>query len=200
MAPRTATSTRAWSTSGSTSCAARAIDAPPAGCTRLPRDVTPARPVQARRDRPSCRGRACRSLEQGPVQHVRPQPAHARERARRRPRHRHQTLRLPVVEHGLRQLHDRERRRGAPAESDRDLRRAQALGREDRDRVPASVRPALHDHPAVGAVRRALRQPSRRPGLHRDRAGERHAAHRRRRRRAHRLHVHRGSRRRASAA
>ena len=85
--------------------------------------------------------------------------------------------------------------RGPPARPDRHLRRAEARRREDRDRLQAGVRPRLHDHPAVGALRARLRQPAGEPDLHRERAGRRHAARGRRGRRAARLLLHRRRRR-----
>src|SRR5438445_90010 len=52
----------------------------------------------------------------------------------------------------------------------RDLRRAQAVRREDRDRLQPGLRHAVHHHPAVGAIWCALREPPCRSGLRRDRA------------------------------
>ena len=83
--------------------------------------------------------------------------------------------------------------RRAALRADRHLRRAQVRRREAGHRLQPGVRSAVHDRAALGALRRALRQPARRAGVHRERAA-RHGSERQRRRlgRA-RLHLHRGS-------
>ena len=87
--------------------------------------------------------------------------------------------------------------RGAPARiRSASTARSKVAGEKMVDRLQAGLRPAVHDHPAVGALRAALRQPARRPDLHREGARAAAAARRRRRRRAARLHLHRRPRRR----
>ena len=77
--------------------------------------------------------------------------------------------------------------RGRAVRADRHLRRPQVRRREDGDRLQAGLRPRLHDHPALRALRTGLREPAREPDLHRERARGLQAARRRRRRRAARL-------------
>ena len=54
-------------------------------------------------------------------------------------------------------------------EPHRHLRRIEIWRREARHRATTRFRDAVHDRAAVGALRRALRQPAGRPGLHRER-------------------------------
>ena len=108
-------------------------------------------------------GRARRAVEQGPVQHVRPQPAHAGERARLRARRRASSTSSSSPRAWSTATSRRaEVGRGPPARADRHLRRAQGRRREDRDRLQPGLRPPVHDRPALGALRAALRQPPRR--------------------------------------
>ena len=131
---------------------------------------------------------------------VRPLAAHARERARlvaRRGRSSASSSSRRSMVYG--NFKTPEVAEDHPLEPIGHLRRAQARGREDGDRLQPGLRPAVHDPAALGALRAALRQPPRQPGVHRERARRREPARRRRGRREARLLLRRRRRRTASS-
>ena len=135
------------------------------GRARLSRHVARRRPIPARHRRAS-RGRRSREpRQQGSVFDIRPLDPHSRECARCFALA-EAAFRLLLLVDGLRQLPGRRRYRGHGLQPARHLRRTQVRWREAGHRVQPGLRPALHDRPPVGTLRRALRKPPRDPGVH----------------------------------
>ena len=98
---------------------------------------------------------------------------------------------LLSLEHGLWRFRRRYRRREHASASARHLRQHQIHGGAAGAHLQPAARRRLHHRAAERAVRRALQEPARQPGLHRERADRKTIAARRRRRRPARLHLYR---------
>ena len=112
----------------------------PAGRGRFPR-LSPLvgrdGAVRPRSGHPLGRRRACGQIEQGPLFHLRPQPADPRELARcvALAAAEREAFRLFLLEHGLRQLHRGDRDGGDAVRAAGDLRRLEVRRRENGHRL-----------------------------------------------------------------